>query len=62
MGEASAAAHKVVEVAAQRLGQESVLNRPILSSWDRLIEYGQMSLGRTEREHSRVLFLNKKTF
>ena len=47
---------------AQRLGQESVLNRPILSSWDRLIEYCQIRLGRAEREHFRVLFLNKKTF
>ena len=54
------AALKVVEVAAQRLGQESVLNRPILSSWDRLIEYCQMRLGRAEREHFRVLFLNRK--
>ena len=62
MGEASVAALKVVEVAAQRLGQESVLNRPILSSWDRLIVYCQMRLGRAEREHFRVLFLNKKTF
>lgn len=60
MGEASVAALKVVEVAAQRLGQESVLNRPILSSWDRLIEYCQMRLGRAEREHFRVLFLNRK--
>lgn len=60
MGEASVAALKVVETAAQRLGQESVLNQPILSSWDRLIEYCQMRLGRAEREHFRVLFLNRK--
>jgi DNA repair protein RadC len=60
MGEASVAALKVVEQAAQRLGQEQVLNMPVLSSWDRLIEYCRMRLGRAEREHFRVLFLNRK--
>ncbi|MEX0692983.1 MAG: DNA repair protein RadC [Rhodospirillales bacterium] len=60
MGEASIAALKVVEQAAQRLGQEQVMNMPVLSSWDRLIEYCRMRLGRAEREHFRVLFLNRK--
>ncbi len=60
MGEASVAALKVVEQAAQRLGQEQVLNMPVLSSWDRLIEYCRMRLGRAERDHFRVLFLNRK--
>ncbi|WNJ99628.1 DNA repair protein RadC [Thalassospiraceae bacterium LMO-JJ14] len=60
MGEAAIAALKVVEAAAQRLGQESVINSPVLSSWDRLIEYCRMRLGRAEREHFRILFLNRK--
>lgn len=60
MGEASIASLKVVESAAQRLGQESVLNMPVLSSWDRLIEYCRMCIGRADREHFRVLFLNRK--
>lgn len=60
MGEASIASLKVVESAAQRLGQESVLNMPVLSSWDRLIEYCRMCIGRADREHFRILFLNRK--
>lgn len=60
MGEAGIAAIKVVEAAAQRLGQESIIDRPVLSSWDRLIEYSRMRIGRAEREHFRILFLNRK--
>lgn len=60
MGEAAIAALKVVEAAAQRLGQESIINSPVLSSWDRLIDYCRMRLGRAEREHFRILFLNRK--
>jgi len=60
MGEAAVAALKVVEAAAQRLGQEAVMSQPVLSNWDRLIEYCRMRLGRAEREHFRVLFLNRK--
>ena len=60
MGNACIAALKVIEAAAQRLGRESVMDQPVLSSWDRLIEYCRMCLGRAEREHFRVLFLNRK--
>ena len=60
MGEASIAALKIIEAAAQRLGRETVMDRPVLSNWDRLIEYCRMQLGRAEREHFRVLFLNRK--
>lgn len=60
MGDATIAALKIVEAAAQRLGQESVLKRPVLSSWDQLIAYCRMRLGRAEREHFRILFLNRK--
>ena len=60
MGEAGVAAIKVVEAAAQRLGQESLIDRPVLSSWDRLIEYNRMRIGRAQREHFRILFLNRK--
>ncbi len=60
MGEAGVAALKVVEAAAQRLGQEAIIDNPVLSSWDRLIEYCRMRLGRAEREHFRILFLNRK--
>lgn len=60
MGEASVAALKIIEAAAQRLGRETVMDKPVLSNWDRLIDYCRMQLGRAEREHFRVLFLNRK--
>ena len=60
IGDSAIVALKVVEAAAQRLGQASVMARPVLSSWDRLIEYCRMRVGRAEREHFRVLFLNRK--
>ena len=60
MGDASIAALKVVEVAAQRLGCESVIDKPVLSNWDRLIDYCRMQIGRSGREHFRVLFLNRR--
>lgn len=60
MGEAGVAALKVVEAAAQRLGREAVIDQPVLSNWDRLIEYCRMQIGRSQREHFRVLFLNRR--
>ena len=60
MGDAGVAALKVVEAAAQRLGREAVIDQPVLSNWDRLIEYCRMQIGRSTREHFRVLFLNRR--
>lgn len=60
MGDAGIAALKVVEAAAQRLGRESVIDKPVLSNWDRLIDYCRMQIGRSTREHFRILFLNRR--
>lgn len=60
MGDAGIAALKAVEAAAQRLGRESVIDKPILSNWDRLIDYCRMQIGRSTCEHFRILFLNRR--
>lgn len=60
LGDAGIAALKVAEAAAQRLGRESVIDKPVLSNWDRLIDYCRMQIGRSTREHFRVLFLNRR--
>ena len=39
LGEAGAAALTLVQAAAQRLAKAEVLYRPILSNWERLMEY-----------------------
>ena len=60
LGEAGATALKVVQAAAQRLAKAEVLYRPILSNWDRLMEYLQAVLAREKVEQFRILFLDNR--
>ena len=60
LGEAGAAALKIVQAAAQRLAKAEVLYRPVLSNWDRLMEYLQAVLAREKVEQFRVLFLDNR--
>ena len=60
VGDAAVSSLKVVEAAAQRLARDAVIDRPVLSNWDRLIDYCRVRLARAELEHFRVLFLNRK--
>jgi DNA repair protein RadC len=60
LGEAGATALKLVQAAAQRLTKAEVLYRPILSNWDRLMEYLQAVLAREKTEQFRVLFLDNR--
>ncbi len=60
VGGAAVAAIKVVEGAAHRLCRASIMDKAVLSSWDRVLSYCQARLARAEREHFRILFLNKK--
>ena len=60
LGEAGAAALKLVQAAAQRLAKAEVLYRPILSNWERLMEYLQSVLAREKVEQFRVLYLDNR--
>jgi DNA repair protein RadC len=60
LGEAGVAALKIVQVSAQRLAKAEVLFRPVLSNWDRLMEYLQAVLAREKIEQFRILFLDNK--
>jgi DNA repair protein RadC len=60
LGEAGVAALKTVHAAAMRLTKAEVLYRPILSNWDRLMEYLQAVLARARIEQFRVLFLDNR--
>jgi DNA repair protein RadC len=60
LGEAGVAALKIVHAAAQRLAKAEVLYRPVLSNWDRLMEYLQAVLSRERVEQFRILFLDNK--
>jgi DNA repair protein RadC len=60
LGDAGAAALKLVKAAALRLAKAEVMDRPVLNVWDRLIEYLTAALARERVEHFRVLFLDSR--
>lgn len=51
---------KLVEAAAQRMARARVLRRPVISSWDALIDYCHTAMAHRETEAFRVLFLDRK--
>ena len=59
-GEAVILELKIVEAAAQRLARSRVIKRPVLSSWQSLIDYCHASMAHRETEQFRVLFLDRK--
>jgi DNA repair protein RadC len=58
MGETSAAALKVVAVAARRLARQQVREKPVLGSWQALIDYLTIDMAHLTVERVRVLYLN----
>ncbi len=60
MGEASVAALKIVAEAAKRLAREELTEQPVISSWDQLLAYCRIALGREPVEHFHLLFLDRK--
>ena len=60
VGEAVIVELKLIEAAAQRLARARVINRPVLSSWQALIDYCQTALAHRETEEFRVLYLDRK--
>mgnify|MGYP000110656254 CR=1 FL=1 len=51
---------KIVEAAAQRMMRARVMNRPVLSSWDALLDYCHTAMAHRETEQFRILFLDRK--
>lgn len=60
VGEAVVQELKIVEAAAQRLMRSRVMNQPILSSWDALVDYCHTAMAHRETEQFRILFLDRK--
>lgn len=60
LGEASIAALKIVPEAARRLALEEASERPVIASWDKLLAYCRIAMGREKVEQFRLLFLDKK--
>ena len=60
LGEAGVASLKAVHGAALRLMRAEVIDRPVLSNWDRLMGYLNAELARERVEQFRVLFLDNR--
>jgi DNA repair protein RadC len=58
MGETSAAALKIVALAARRLARAAVREQPVLGSWQALIDYLTIDMAHLTVERVRVLYLN----
>jgi DNA repair protein RadC len=58
MGETSAAALRIVALAAGRMARQQVREKPVLSSWQALIDYLTIDMAHLTVERVRVLFLN----
>lgn len=60
VSENTAVAIKTVQAAGLRLLRADIANRPLLNSWQRLIDYLHATMAHERKEHFRLLFLNKK--
>lgn len=60
VGEAVIVTLKLAEAVAQRLARAKVMNRPVISSWDALLDYCHTVMAHRTIEHVRVLFLDRK--
>jgi DNA repair protein RadC len=60
MGEATAAALRVVTIAATRLARQKVREAPVIGSWQSLIDYLTIDMAHLTVERVRVLYLNTR--
>ena len=51
---------KIVAAAAQRLARSRVMQRPVLTSWDALVDYCHTAMAHGAVEQFRILFLDRK--
>ena len=60
LSEISATGLKAVRAAALRMLRDEAAARPVIGSWDRLLDYCKASMAHEAREQVRILFLDKK--
>jgi DNA repair protein RadC len=58
VGEAGAAAIKLIQASALRMMRQDLTTQPVLSTWDRLTEYLMAAMGHARTEQFRILFLD----
>lgn len=60
VGETSAAALKSVSIAARRMARSQVADKPVLASWQALIDYLSIDMAHLTIERVRVLYLDTR--
>ena len=60
VGDSVLAALKIVEAASHRALRDQVLGRPVISSWQALLDYCKVSMQHIKSEQLRILFLDRK--
>jgi len=51
---------KIVEAAAHRLARARVIDRPVISGWDAVLDYCHTTMAHRDTEQFRILFLDRK--
>jgi DNA repair protein RadC len=51
---------KIVEAAAHRMARTRVIDRPVISSWQALLDYCRAAMAHRETEQFRILFLDRR--
>ncbi len=60
VGEALVLDLKIIEAAAHRMARSRVMQRPVISGWDAVLDYCHTTMAHRETEQFRVLFLDRK--
>lgn len=60
IGEASIVVIKTVQAAALRMAQQDLLDRPVINSWRKLLDYCHAAMAHEKIEQFRLLFLDGK--
>ncbi|MBL4803941.1 MAG: DNA repair protein RadC [Alphaproteobacteria bacterium] len=58
--EKTALALKSITALSHRAAKTELMNKPVLNSWTRLMDYCMATMAHESKEHFRILFLNKK--
>jgi DNA repair protein RadC len=60
LSENTAATLKLIEAAARRLAKTEIFDRPVINSWERLVDYCRVNLAHLPRERLHLLFLDRR--
>ncbi len=60
VGEAVIQELKIVEAASHRLARSRIMQRPVISGWDQVLDYCHTTMAHRETEQFRVLYMDRK--